>query len=159
MSKLGFLGSEYKKIRENLDLGLYSDDLKGNSLDVWVNWSKDFNERVDEANATMKLSRMAAGPEIQAILKRASETLDSDDVLFLRPFLFVNDEAKTTALRGAVDAFNGVMAVFWDCAKAEVDQIMVVDLDLYGWCIDNSMALRKRFQETRKKAVPDTGNS
>jgi len=53
MSGLGFL-NEFPVLRVALDLGGYHEDLAGNTVDVWVNLSEEFQVLWREYNAQVK---------------------------------------------------------------------------------------------------------
>jgi hypothetical protein len=53
MSTLNFIG-EFPILRHALDLGEYHPDLEGNSVEVWLNLSDDFQERWRAYNDELK---------------------------------------------------------------------------------------------------------
>lgn len=137
MSKLGFLGqpAEYPEVRRRLDLGGYHPDLKGNFVEVWLNWSRDFNDRMAAYNE--RVSEIGQMPrETEAQRDDVNAALDD-----LAPELFE------------------LTARYWGCEVEEVQQIYELDAELWRWVSTRANEMRTAYQDKRKKGARRTTRS
>lgn len=71
MSTLKSIINEFPVLRDTLDLAEYHPDLKGNSVEVWLNLSDDFQERWRAYNADMAAHIEKAKKTREAEAKKA----------------------------------------------------------------------------------------
>ncbi len=161
MSTLGFLegAEEYPRITRRLELGDYDPKLRGNYLEVWVNWSTDFNDRVREAEQEHNRALLAVGAEaremaekVRQVLERAGGVLSGPQGDVLRALVTRVDESQAN-----LEASNRVVrentAAFWGCSYDEVVAIFEVDQELWFWCCQQAIALKNEFRATRKNVA------
>jgi len=79
MSALSFI-NEFPILRHKLDLGEYHPDLAGNSVEVWLNLSDDFQERWRAYNAELAVLIEEAKAKAKAA-KKKTPPIDMTDVL------------------------------------------------------------------------------
>lgn len=128
MSKLGFLntGGEYPRITKKLYLKGYDAAFKDDYLEIWLNWSRDFNEAMLDGNKELArvMALQADTPELQAR----------------------QDEAFDGWLPGSFERY----AEYWGCTPEQAEQIYRVDIELWNWIREKADALRVEFQTRRK---------
>jgi len=137
MSRLGFLErrEEYPRVTKRLELGRYNGQLKGNYIEVWLNWSREFNDRMVEYRDRLgKIAQMPSGTDEE--WKAADGALDE-----LAPSMF---------------ALN---AEFWGCEEDEVRAIYEIDAELWRWIAGQANKMREDYREKRKKAGSATTGS
>lgn len=166
MSRLGILQQpeQYPRITKKLELRLYDPKLKGNWLEVWVNWSSEFNERVQEAERELSRARLAVGEAARAVVVKARDVLEkvggeltpTERAVFEVLVTQVEEEGQER-LETAIRVVREVTAEFWGCTYEEIVAIYELDRDLWDWCCQQAVALRNDFKATRKKVVGGTG--
>lgn len=129
MSKLNFLEngkSAYPRITKKLHLKKYDPSFKADFLEIWLNWSRDFNEAMLEGNE-----------EVDKISKMPKETQEQRDAI---------DKAWEEWLPGSFERY----AEYWGCTPEQARQIYELDIELWNWIREKSNDLRYEFQERRK---------
>jgi hypothetical protein len=102
-------GAKYPKIVKRLDLGEYHEDLKGDYLEIWVNWSRDYNNRVGDSRSNLlAIADMPDGTDEEKA-------------------------AKTKAHEAWLAESWELHAEFWGCTPEEVQAVYEVDVDLWRW--------------------------
>jgi hypothetical protein len=139
VSKLGFLSeNSYPKIERRLYLRDYSPEFRkwlreaGQEdlyLDVWVNWSREFEREMQELRwEAAKVLQMPIG----------------------------NDDQRQTLLKAQGDLMPlsyRLNARFWGCDEDDARAIYEQDVELWNWVVKRSSDLRDEYQEERKKVT------
>lgn len=160
MNKLSFLqGDEYPRITRRLELGDYDSKLRGNYLEVWVNWSTDFNDQVRETEQEHNRALLAVGEAARGAAEKARETLDAAGVELspverdvFRALVTRVDEGQEN-LEASTRAVRENTAAFWGCSYEEIVAIFNKDQELWFWCCQQAIALKDDFRATRKNVV------
>jgi hypothetical protein len=127
-SKLSFLArDEYPEIRERVNLVDYDQALKGDFLEVWVNWDRAF------ARAMMEEARLT-GLVVQMPVATPEDW-----------------EKRLEALTEIRERMFELNARYWGCEREHVETIWEMDVELYDWIVAQANKLRKRYQERKKK--------
>ena len=153
MSKLSFLEREqYPRITKKLQLDKYNPDFKGDYLEIWLNWSGEYNDRVAAADVQLRRAQLMMNENVQRVLSKASEALEETDVMILRMLIGKSENGnRRKAIEAALEEVWRNCAIFWDCEYEDVVQIQELDMDLWEWIMDKSTTMRSEYKEKLKK--------
>jgi hypothetical protein len=127
MSKLKFLSDNtYPEIREPLKLDGYDPKLKGSHVEIWLNWSRDFNDKMVDHNR-----------RVFEVMGMQATTRDE----------FAKKDGAMNELLPATFELN---AKFWGCTPEEAQSIYDLDVELWNWISDKANAMRQKFKDRRK---------
>ena len=127
--------AKYPKLTARLELGDYNSELQGDYLEVWLNWSRDFNDRV-LANQSQLMT-----------IRSMPVTTESER------------EAYAKALERWLATAKRIYAEFWDCTVDDIQAIYDLDISLWDWVTARSLTLRAEYQEKRKKVGSSSGDT
>ena len=151
MSKLSFLDLEsYPRVTQRLSLSQYNPDFKDDYLEIWLNWSAEFNDQVAAADVQLRRAQMMMNENVRRILDKASEALGKTDAALLR-MLIGEDEDRKKAINEALEEVWRNCAMFWGCEYEDVAKSQDLDMDLWEWIMDRSTTMRREYKEGLKK--------
>jgi len=122
MSNLEILNREFPRLRKKLDFGEFHPDLGGNSVNVWLNLSADFEERIA---AHTELRRRIAALE--------AEEEPGEDLVALQEEL----------TQGSTEIYS----TMWDIEPAEVQALIGLDLGLTEWLFRRTWEMVRAYRE------------
>lgn len=130
MANLELLSKQFPRLRKKLDFGEFHPDLAGNSVDVWVNLSADFEQRLRD--------HQAQGDEIERRQEAATATDEEDAELAA---MQEQRRAETAA----------IYAEMWDCTEEEFQALIVLDQTLTVWLFRRTWELVREYRAGRTK--------
>lgn len=130
MAQLEILNKQFPRLRKRLDFGEFHPDLAGNSVDVWLNLSAEFEQRLREHEAQ--------GDEIERREQAATATDDEDTEL-----------AALRERRAAETA--AIYAEMWDCTEEEFRALIALDPVLSTWLFTRTWELVRDYRAGRTK--------
>jgi GTP-dependent phosphoenolpyruvate carboxykinase len=129
MSKLDFLQrkAEYPRITKRLDLGRYHKKLRGQYLDVWLNWDREFQERwLDSGEKLQELQAMPVDTEEQ----RGAQQKAVDDY---------------------VPRYFELFGEYLGCSAEEVETLFNLDTNLWLWITEEVGKMRARYLKKQSR--------
>jgi hypothetical protein len=128
-SKLEFLrdGKEYPRVTQRLKMDEYNAAFGGDFLEIWLNWSRAFNERVARLES-----------ESQRVADMPTRTAEER-------------EAQTAAFDELMPELFELSAERWGCTAEDARAIYEHDIELWRWVNNRSSEMRESYRERRRK--------
>jgi len=142
VAKLDFLKREFPVLREKLDFGDFHPELAGNYVEVWLNLSHAFEDRVRQHREQYAAYERRRDTIIEAL---ESDRLGEGKAEELR------DELKRRS-EEMQQSTAEIYAELWGCTEEEYRQLVTMDAALTTWLIETTWQMIGGYRDGRKKA-------